>query len=111
MQYQTYRPGPPLTGLVAYLWALQDAPVHSTERLVPSGTLVLVFNLHMGAMRIHDAHTMACRQYSGAAVSGAYQRFFVIDTREHASTVGVHFRPGGAWAFLGVPPGELADRH
>jgi AraC-like DNA-binding protein len=23
----------------------------------------------------------------------------------------VHFRPGGAWAFLGVPPGELADTH
>ncbi len=27
------------------------------------------------------------------------------------SVVGVHFRPGGALPFLGVPPGELADRH
>jgi AraC-like DNA-binding protein len=44
-------------------------------------------------------------------VSGAYRRYFVIDTRDHRSIIGVHFKPGGAWPFLGVPPGELADRH
>jgi len=70
MEYQTYRPGPPLAGLVAYLWALQDAPGHSTERIVPSGTLELVVNLREDEVRIYDAHTMACRQYSGAGVRG-----------------------------------------
>jgi AraC-like DNA-binding protein len=54
---------------------------------------------------------MQWRRYSGAVVSGAYRRYFVIDTRDHTSIVGVHFRPGGALPFLGVPPGELADRH
>jgi AraC-like DNA-binding protein len=44
-------------------------------------------------------------------VSGAYRRCFVIETRAHASIVGVHFRPGGAQPVLGVPPGALADRH
>jgi AraC-like DNA-binding protein len=44
-------------------------------------------------------------------VSGAHQRYFVVDTREHASIVGVHFRPGGALPFLGVSPGELANSH
>jgi AraC-like DNA-binding protein len=111
MQYRTYRPGPPLADFVEYLWALHDAPAHSTERIVPSGTLELVVNLHEDALRIFDPATHAWRRYSGAVVSGAYRRFFVIDARDHASIVGVHFRPGGAWAFLGVPPGELADRH
>src|SRR4051794_19825281 len=111
MQYRTFRPGPPLEGLVEYMWALRDAPAHSTERIVPSGTLELVVNLHEDALRIYDPSSGSHRRYSGAVVSGAYRRFFVIDARDHASIVGVHFRPGGAWAFLGVPPGELADRH
>ncbi|MGX9791996.1 DUF6597 domain-containing transcriptional factor [Mycobacterium sp. MMS18-G62] len=111
MQYRRYRPGPPLAGLVEYMWALRDAPAHSTERIVPSGTLELVVNLHEDALRIYDTTARSWRRYSGVVVSGAYRRFFVIDTRDHASIVGVHFRPGGAWAFLGVAPGELADRH
>jgi AraC-like DNA-binding protein len=44
-------------------------------------------------------------------VSGAYRRPFTFDTRENASVVGVHFRPGYAGVVLGVPPGELTDRH
>ncbi|MDT5186816.1 MAG: hypothetical protein QOJ20_3283 [Mycobacterium sp.] len=111
MQYRTYRPGPPLADFIEYLWALRDVPAHSTERIVPSATLELVVNLHEDALRIYDPETRGWRRYSGAVVSGAYRRFFVIDPRDHASIVGVHFRPGGALPFLGVPPGELADRH
>jgi AraC-like DNA-binding protein len=111
MQYRTYRPGPPLADFVEYLWALHDAPAHATERIVPSGTLELVVNLNEDSLRIYDPMNQGWRRYSGAVVSGAYRRFFVIDARDHASIVGAHFRPGGAWAFLGVPPGELADRH
>jgi AraC-like DNA-binding protein len=111
MRYLTHTPGPPLADFVAYFWALRDAPAHAMERIVPSGTLELVVNLYEDAVPIYDPRSMAWRTYSGAVASGAYQRFFVIDTREHASIVGVHFRPGGAAPFLGVPPGELAGRH
>jgi AraC-like DNA-binding protein len=90
---------------------MRDMPVHSHERIVPSGTLELVVNLNEDALRIYDPRIGDWRRYSGAVVSGAYRRYFVIDTRDHASIVGVHFKPGGALPFLGVPPGELADRH
>jgi AraC-like DNA-binding protein len=111
VQYQTYRPGPPLADFVAYMWALRDLAVHSQERIVPSGTLELVVNLNEDALRIYDPRFAAWRRYSGAVVSGSYRRHFEIDTRDHASIVGVHFKPGGALPFLGMPPGELADRH
>jgi AraC-like DNA-binding protein len=48
---------------------------------------------------------------SGAVVSGAYRQYFAIDPRRHASIMGVHFRPGGAWPFVCVPADELADAH
>lgn len=35
----------------------------------------------------------------------------MIDTAEETSVIGVHFKPGGAFPFLGVPVGELADLH
>jgi AraC-like DNA-binding protein len=106
-----HRPGTPLARFIAYFWALQDVPVDATARLVPSGTLDLVFNLHEDAMRIDDPNSGVCRGYSGAVAAGAYGRYIVSHSRTHASVIGVHFRPGGALPFVGVPPGELADRH
>jgi AraC-like DNA-binding protein len=35
----------------------------------------------------------------------------VIDTAEEASLLGVHFRPGGAFPFFGLPVGELVNTH
>ena len=52
-----------------------------------------------------------CRRFTVAIVSGAYARCFVIDTREHASTLGVHFQPGGARPFFGLPARALANTH
>lgn len=112
MLYSSHTPMAPLADFVEYFWSLSDAPAHAQERIVPSGTLELVVNLHEDVVRIYDpADPARCRRFSGAVVSGAYRSYFVIDTREHASMVGVHFRPGGARAVLGLPPGELADTH
>jgi AraC-like DNA-binding protein len=47
----------------------------------------------------------------GMAVSGAYSGVFTIDATQHAAMMGVHFKPGGACAVLGVPASELADTH
>jgi AraC-like DNA-binding protein len=104
-------PGPPLARFIAYFWALQDVPVGATARLIPSGTLDLVFNLHDDVMRIDDPYSAVSRHYSGAVAAGAYGRYIVSQNHTRASVIGVHFRPGGALAFMGVPPGELADRH
>ncbi len=111
MQFSSYRPQSPLASLVEYFWVLRDAPAHARERIVPSGTLELVINLDEDAFRIYDPASARCRRYRGALVSGCYGRSFEIDTRQHASILGIHFRPGGAASVLGVSPGELADAH
>jgi transcriptional regulator GlxA family with amidase domain len=46
---------------------------------------------------------------SGAVVSGAHGRGFT--PVEETSIIGVHFKPGGAFPFLGLPAGDLADTH
>lgn len=111
MQYSIQRPRSPLSEFVDYFWVLRDAPSHARERIVPSGTIELVVNLEEDEFRIYDSVRESCRRFRGALVSGCYSAAFEIDTRAHASVVGVHFRPGGAAGLLGALPGEIADAH
>jgi AraC-like DNA-binding protein len=113
MRYFAHEPRPPLNALVSHLWSLNDAPGHERERIFPNGTIELVINLQEDDFRIHRslaAGTPALR-FRGAIVSGCYSSPFEIDTRNHASIVGVHFRPAGAARLLGIRPGEIVDSH
>ena len=51
------------------------------------------------------------RRFSGAIVSGPYAGYFGTDMAEETSVMGVHFKPGGAFPFLGLAADELADTH
>jgi AraC-like DNA-binding protein len=99
--YSVHRPSPPLDGVVDYFWSLNDVPSHSRECVIPSGALEIVVNLTGEEWR----------RFPGPVVSGAYSRAFVVETRVHASLVGVHLKPGGAASLLGIPAGELANTH
>jgi AraC-like DNA-binding protein len=103
---------PPLNTCVERLWLLSDAPAHSKERIAASGTIDLGINLHENELRIYDpAKPERWKRFSGAVVSGTHSGPFVIDPRELVSVIGVRFRPGGAFRFLGAPASELADAH
>lgn len=112
MFLRTYVPGPPLDEYIDRFWLCSDTPAHPRERILPSGTVELVINLSDDEIRIYDPLHPACvRRYPGAVVSGPYSNFFLIDPLQHASIIGVHFRPGRAVPVLGVPAVELADTH
>src|SRR5262249_10961269 len=107
-----YPPGPPLDEYVDRFWLCSDTPPHPRERILPNGTVQLVINLSDDEIRIFDAsHSARPRRYSGAAVSGPYSNYFVIDPLVHASIIGVYFRPGRAVPVLGGPASDLADAH
>lgn len=112
MLYQSHTPALPLGAWVERIWFCSDAPPHRRERILPSGTIELVINLRDDEIRIEDpAQIGGCRRFSGAVLSGTYSESFAIDPHQHASILGVHFKPAGAFPFLGFPAGELADAH
>src|SRR5215475_1308251 len=112
MFLRTYTPGPPLDEYIDRFWYCSDTPSHPRERILPSGTVELVINLTDDEIRIYDPSDPARpRRYPGAVVSGPYSSFFLIDPLQHASIIGVHFRPGRAVPVLGVPASSLADAH
>lgn len=109
LRYASRPPTPALGKLVEYLWSSQGAPAHAQERVVPTGTLELAVSLVDDKAGISDP--IGGGSFSGAFVAGAYRRPFTFNTRENASVVGVHLRPGYAGVILGVPPGQLTDQH
>jgi AraC-like DNA-binding protein len=110
VQHVFIAPTPPLAEFIERFWYSSDAPSHQKVRVVPNGTMELVFNLDEDELGFHDIKQPGrCERFSGAVFSGAHARPLFVDTREHV--MGAHFKPGGAFRFLGVPASELADTH
>jgi len=94
---RVFRPRFPLSQFVDCVWMHDGyAQPHATERVLPTGTMDLIFAL--------DADGRAA-----SAAAGARSNAIEIDTSRPFSAIGVHFRPGGGSPFVGVPGGELQD--
>ena len=111
--FNFYKPVPPLSRFVDIFWLYEGRGTeHKTECILPTGTLELAINLRQNELRFYDTeHPENCSRFSGAVVSGAHGRGFTPDSEEEIFIIGVHFKPGGAFPFLGLPASELADTH
>jgi hypothetical protein len=100
MLYRLYSP-PPLGHFVDLLWLYEGVrPAHSKERLLPTGTVKIVFDLREDHILTYGRREkMQPYDLSGSVVCGAHSEFFVIDTTSQDGVMGVHFRPGGALSF------------
>lgn len=110
-----YRPAPPLDAFVENVWYYHQpnySPGHFFERLLPQGSVELVFDLRREPMRIYDRERLdRFETIAGAAIMGAHNEPFVLDIEEQTDVLGVHFKPGGAFPFFGLPLDELQNRH
>lgn len=105
----SYIPQPPLSDFVALFWyQARYAPPHPKERCLPDGSVELIINLHEDRLPVFDAQNHAkFETYPGMLIYGAHSQYFVIDTTYQTAILGIHFKPGGAFPFLGLPASEL----
>jgi AraC-like DNA-binding protein len=114
MLYLTHTPGPPLNSFVELFWYYDGFPKrpHRKERLMPDGSVELVINLREDEVRTYDRENLSkCERLPGTVVCGPHSGFFVIDTAEQDSVIGIHFKPGGAFPFFAEPAAELHNLH
>jgi AraC-like DNA-binding protein len=110
MEFVGRPPSPPLDQFIERIWYCSDTPTHTRERMLPGSNVDLGFNLAEDEIRIYDPADPAVeRKYPGAIVLGTSTRSFFVDPRQRASVIGVHFRPGGAYPFLGIATSEIVD--
>ena len=102
-----HKPAPPLANFIQTIWHYElDCAPHLMERILPSGDMSIIINLRDGGgFRVHD------ETFPGAILSGTHSNYFTIDTAQQAYTLGIHFKPGGAFPFLKMSASELEGRH
>lgn len=112
MIYHFYTPRKPVADFVERFWLCSDIPSSRRVQILPSGTSELVINLYEDEIRVFNSlQSDNCARYSGTVFSGPYGRCLSIDPMQHATIIGVHFKPGGAFPFLNAPAHELVDIH
>jgi methylphosphotriester-DNA--protein-cysteine methyltransferase len=90
-------PGGALARFVELLWMHARVPEpRAQERMLPTATTELVVHLQAGIANTHRA-----------VVAGPSSEHWTLETSATSAVVGVHFKPGGAFPFFGVPAGEL----
>ena len=93
--FKMARPVGSLSRFVEVFWYWSDHPrpfIH--ERILPMGTVELV-------IRLESPRT------SESGIAGPRSMPLIIERHETNQLLGVHFKPGGAFPFLGFPFGEL----
>jgi AraC-like DNA-binding protein len=113
MDFQFFQPGLPLSRYVESFWLHREA-VRSCvrDRGLPTGAAQLIIDLsgnglwvphHVTASRSHDSVS--------ALFNGADTIYNLSGADSPVDRMGVDFKPGGAYPFMGRPAGELRDAH
>lgn len=104
------RPDGPLSEFIDYFWYLESREVRMPdERSLPDGSADLIVDLTSAReVRMATASNEALRLQS-VFLCGPHTRHFVICGSPETRVVEVHFKPGGAFPFLGVPLDELLN--
>ena len=113
MPFWHHVPQRPLSDFVDLFWLYEGMEGASgRERLLPTGTIELVIGLRDDTGNIYPRDRESSPlNFSGPLVCGPHSEYFAIDSVQTIHVIGIHFKPGGAFPFLGVPAGELQNRH
>ena len=105
-------PGPPLGSFVEFFWYYDSwYPDHAMEKCLPDGSFELIINLQEQPRKLFEREDSSRhRAFHRAWLSGTHSGYIVIDALPASSMMGVHFKPGGASAFMRLPASELRDQ-
>lgn len=112
-RFEFYRPRLPLAEHVELFWHVGGGnAVPQRELVLPSTSVELVIALHDAPYRLCGAdRATVLSSTRGGVLCGLRQEPVVLDLKFQHDDVGVHFKPGGAAAVLGVPVDELRPAH
>ena len=106
-QFTAAIPEPPLQDLVEMCWEVDGWTAHTRDKILPHGAVDVLFNLG-DTCHVLDARDAGRRtSFRHAWVAGLQEEPLLVETPAEGARVGIRFRPGGAFAFFGIPLVEL----
>jgi AraC-like DNA-binding protein len=110
-------PGPRLSPFVKILWATDQTALSQSiaavrERVLPTGSMHLVFRLSDHPLRLFDdINDPTGHPVGHTVIGGARATFYVREISEPVRSVGVQLHAGASELLFGFPADELAGRH
>jgi AraC-like DNA-binding protein len=105
----------PLHGRVDVLWYFDLPPAANSarfERVLPTGTVEFVFNLGGDEIQLFRHDDLRCPlKLTGSIACGPHTCYFALRGEREGRVAGVHFKPGGAHAWLAQPVSRIANSH
>lgn len=109
MKYAEHPPSPALANYLEVIWFVSEddaAAPDLAERVLPDGCIEWIFHLGAPFRRfVNGAWEVQPRSF----VVGELTRFILLQPTGPAATMGVRFRPGGAYRFMPAPLHLLTD--
>ncbi len=110
MAYLVYTPSFPLNFYIKCFYCPDDSSPYTREKILPLPTADLKINFG-GGFQVYDAdHTKPFATLTESWVLGLWSTFHIVDWPSDTQYIGVCFKPGGAYPFLGLPLSELQNQ-
>lgn len=105
-----YIPRGRLSEFVSLFWYWDGyVQPHRRERLLPDGSMCIVFSF-ADAIRTGERENAGDSGTGASVICGARAGYFETSTADMVTTLGIQFRPGGAFPFLPMPASELNEQ-
>jgi len=109
MKFAEYQPSPALSKYLEVIWCVSDergVPTPQAERVLPDGCIEWIFHLRAPFQRqISSSFELQQRSF----VVGELTQFILVQPTGPTLTMGVRFRPGGAYRFMPAPLDLFTD--
>lgn len=111
MEMALHHPGPHLSDCVAAMVHFSGfVPDYQREKLLPDGVIEIVVDLSDRPKRLfRDEAGPEGDDFRKAWISGVHGRPIIVEAQPMAEMLVISFTPGGAWPFIGIAAGALAD--
>ncbi len=100
--FEQYIPPPPLSSYIdCFIYYQGYNPEHSIERVVPDGSVHLIFELDGMPRTVYDNDSLKEQQtFDKSWISGIHRKYISISAHPDSEMFVVRFKPWGAYPFL-----------
>ena len=110
MAYLLYTPSPPLNFTIKRFYYPNESLPLPREKILPLPALDLKINFG-GGFQVYDANqNKPFTTLTESWVLGLWTTYHMVDWPSDLEYLGVSFKPGGAYRFLGLPLSELQNQ-
>jgi AraC-like DNA-binding protein len=109
VDFFSVNPVPPLDRFVEAIWAVRGDEPTERSAVLPNGAMQLIVNFGAPHRVLAFGDRSCERRYDEAWIAGLQSGALTIGSPRFSDLLGIRFRPGGAHAFLPVPPAALLD--